>query len=92
MVLDQGRLVEFDSPINLLNNEDGYLYNMVAATGSKTAEYLRKIAMGQLAVVDVLRESASKQEDEDSRSVQELLAQGAVEEDKRSVSSTVPNV
>ncbi len=90
MVLDQGRLVEFDTPINLLNDKDGLLYSMVAATGAKSAEYLRKIAMGQLAVVDVIRESASEQE-EDSSSMLIEVDHSFVEKQQRKESNSSSN-
>jgi ABC-type multidrug transport system fused ATPase/permease subunit len=88
MVLDQGRLVEFDAPINLLNDQDGYLHGMVAATGAKSAEYLRKIAMGQMAVVDVLRESASEQDDDGTAALLEKSATGQQRRKSSSASSS----
>jgi ATP-binding cassette subfamily C (CFTR/MRP) protein 4 len=44
IVLDAGRIVEFDHPYNLLNNENGFLYTMVEHTGSSTAELLHSVA------------------------------------------------
>ncbi len=52
IVLDKGLIVEFDKPYNLLvkNHEDktiskdGYLANMVKATGEKTSLKILKIA------------------------------------------------
>jgi ABC-type multidrug transport system fused ATPase/permease subunit len=50
MVLDKGKVVEFDSPVNLLSNKKGILYKMVEATGEDSAAHLHKIAKGQATV------------------------------------------
>lgn len=44
LVMDAGRMVEFDHPYILLQNKDGYFYNMVQQTGRAMAEQLNKIA------------------------------------------------
>ena len=44
MVLDNGNIVEFDTPWKLLSNRNGVLYGMVAATGDESAQYLHEIA------------------------------------------------
>ncbi|KAJ3278861.1 hypothetical protein HDU79_001137 [Rhizoclosmatium sp. JEL0117] len=44
MVLDAGRLVEYDSPINLLNREDSLFKSLVDATGAANAQVVRTIA------------------------------------------------
>jgi ABC-type multidrug transport system fused ATPase/permease subunit len=54
MVLDKGKLVEFDTPAKLLENPDSIFTSMVDATGPASAEYLRKIARGELSVVESL--------------------------------------
>lgn len=44
MVMDDGKLVEFDSPHNLLSNENSILSGMVAETGPGMANHLKDIA------------------------------------------------
>lgn len=44
MVVDVGRIVEFDHPYLLLQKPDGFLYKMVQKTGRKTAKYLMELA------------------------------------------------
>lgn len=44
IVLDEGKIVEFDHPYNLLKDENGFLYSMVDQTGPENADLLRKIA------------------------------------------------
>ncbi|KAF5283712.1 hypothetical protein FQR65_LT13747 [Abscondita terminalis] len=44
MVMDAGRMVEFDHPHLLLQNENGVLFSMVEQTGTVMAEALTKIA------------------------------------------------
>lgn len=44
MVMDSGRLVEFDYPHKLLNNPEGYFSKMVKETSDKMAAQLHEIA------------------------------------------------
>lgn len=44
LVMDAGRMVEFDHPHKLLKNKDGFLSKMVDQTGRATADLLRSIA------------------------------------------------
>ncbi|CAI6363288.1 unnamed protein product [Macrosiphum euphorbiae] len=44
LVIDAGTVVEFDHPHNLLKNEDGFFYKMVAQTGPNNAQSLHNIA------------------------------------------------
>lgn len=44
MVMDAGRLVEFDHPYKLLSNPDGYFAKMVKETNEKMSQQLYEIA------------------------------------------------
>jgi ABC-type proline/glycine betaine transport system ATPase subunit len=44
MVMDKGRLVEFDSPFTLLQNPAGYFCKLVHHTGEQSARFLHEIA------------------------------------------------
>lgn len=44
MVLEQGEIVEFDSPANLLAIENGHFAKLVDNTGPSNAALLRKLA------------------------------------------------
>lgn len=47
MVLDAGRVAEFDTPANLLQNPTSLLSWLVNETGPQTARFLRDLAMGK---------------------------------------------
>ncbi|VVC32375.1 ABC transporter type 1, transmembrane domain,ABC transporter-like,P-loop containing nucleoside triphosphate [Cinara cedri] len=44
IVMEAGRMVEFDHSYNLLKNKDGYFYKMVEQAGQSTANSLKRIA------------------------------------------------
>ena len=44
LVLDDGKAVEFDSPGKLLENSDGYLFQLVNQTGHSTKNKLMQMA------------------------------------------------
>ena len=48
LVFDDGRVKEFDTPMNLLDMEGGSFRAMVEATGEKSAQVLRDIARGDM--------------------------------------------
>ncbi|XP_031342831.1 probable multidrug resistance-associated protein lethal(2)03659 isoform X2 [Photinus pyralis] len=52
LVMDAGRMVEFDHPFNLLQNEDGVFYGMVQQTGKAMAESLKTIALNSYKAKD----------------------------------------
>ena len=45
LVMDNGRASEFDSPTNLLSNEDGIFSQLVNATGIESSKALRQMAI-----------------------------------------------
>lgn len=73
MVLDKGQIVEFDKPITLLENKQGYLYSMVEATGPSTAKFLRSIAEGKMTVAEAILEESSEQQKEEEEKKREFL-------------------
>jgi ABC-type multidrug transport system fused ATPase/permease subunit len=44
LVLDAGRVVEFDEPISLMRDEDGVFSSMCRATGKESATKLKQMA------------------------------------------------
>jgi len=44
LVMDAGKMVEFDHPYILLQNKDGFLYKMAEQTGRATADLLLSVA------------------------------------------------
>lgn len=44
LVMDAGKMVEFDHPYILLQNKKGVLYSMVQQTGTAMAENLIKVS------------------------------------------------
>jgi len=53
MVLDAGRIVEFDSPVALLRNPGSLLNWLVNETGPAAAKFLRSIAIGRLSDIPI---------------------------------------
>ena len=48
LVLDDGRVVEFDTPSKLLENSEGHLSQMVNQSGSRVKKKLAQMAHGEL--------------------------------------------
>lgn len=44
IVVDDGSIVEFDHPFNLLKHKGGFFYKMAEETGQNTAEMLERMA------------------------------------------------
>ena len=53
LVFDDGRIKEFDTPLNLLEKEDGSFKAMVEATGKESAKVLKDIAKGDIDALDL---------------------------------------
>jgi ABC-type multidrug transport system fused ATPase/permease subunit len=83
MVLDKGRIVEFDSPKNLLLNRDGIFYGMVQATGPATASHLIEIANGAAKVLDMLEEDVGLLEESSIEEVEIPVKKSKKNKDKR---------
>ncbi|XP_050432547.1 probable multidrug resistance-associated protein lethal(2)03659 isoform X2 [Adelges cooleyi] len=66
LVMDGGKMVEFDHPYILLNNNEGYLYKMVEQTGSATADVLHSVATENYRKMQATRESPIRLIDEDT--------------------------
>eukprot|EP00163_Fabomonas_tropica_P004945 TRINITY_DN14419_c0_g1_i1.p1 TRINITY_DN14419_c0_g1~~TRINITY_DN14419_c0_g1_i1.p1 ORF type:complete len:148 (-),score=40.94 TRINITY_DN14419_c0_g1_i1:85-528(-) len=45
LVLDKGRVAEFDSPVNLLQDPSGLFYSMIEDTGASSAAKLHDLAI-----------------------------------------------
>lgn len=46
LLLDSGRVLEYDTPEELLSNEESTFFKMVQSTGSANAQYLRSLVLG----------------------------------------------
>lgn len=61
MVMDKGKLVEFDSPKNLLQSDQISLFaKLIDQSGSQSSRYLRDVALGNAALFD--REKAFQEQ------------------------------
>ncbi|KAJ7553297.1 hypothetical protein O6H91_06G091300 [Diphasiastrum complanatum] len=61
LVLDAGKVAEFDTPENLLSHEDSVFSGMVRSTGAANAQYLLNIVKGD---IDLRAESEKRDQDE----------------------------
>lgn len=72
LVLDKGTIAEFDTPAKLLDKSDGIFASMVDATGPTVSKYLRKIARGEVTVLDTLHEVSSAEESTKEQLVEKM--------------------
>eukprot|EP01122_Echinamoeba_exundans_P009591 TRINITY_DN342_c1_g1_i1.p1 TRINITY_DN342_c1_g1~~TRINITY_DN342_c1_g1_i1.p1 ORF type:complete len:1306 (+),score=276.46 TRINITY_DN342_c1_g1_i1:705-4622(+) len=68
MVLDKGKLVEFDTPKNLLDDPKTIFSSMVEATGDASAAHLRRIARGEVLVSGETRSKKKSAKSKKSKS------------------------
>lgn len=59
MVMDKGQLAEFAEPSTLLMNPTTIFSNLVNETGKANAQFLKRVAMGELNYVSELKNSIS---------------------------------
>jgi ATP-binding cassette subfamily C (CFTR/MRP) protein 1 len=62
MVLDQGELVEFDSPKKLLSDENSKFSGLCKQTGKQNFKYLLRIVNGEISFVDDLMKQLQKED------------------------------
>jgi hypothetical protein len=62
MVLDQGELVEFDSPKILLTDENSKFSGLCKQTGKQNFKYLLRIVNGEISFVDDLMKQLQKED------------------------------
>ncbi|XP_060873079.1 ATP-binding cassette sub-family C member 4-like isoform X2 [Metopolophium dirhodum] len=60
LVMDKGKMVEFDHPHNLLQNKEGVFYKMVEQTGPATSDVLHRIAEESYRALSLGTEPASE--------------------------------
>lgn len=48
LIMDSGKVVEFDKPHNLLQNENGIFYGMIKALGPKEFNRLSQTALDKI--------------------------------------------
>lgn len=71
MVMDKGKLVEFDSPKNLLQSDQISLFGkLIDQSGSQSSRYLRDVALGNASLFDkekAVEEQQKTKEEENER-------------------------
>lgn len=56
LVMDAGRVIEYDHPHQLLQNPNGIFYNMVDETGPATSKLLRSQALHSFHKLNMIQE------------------------------------
>lgn len=59
MVLDQGELVEFDTPRNLLSDKDSRFTGLCRQTGKQNFKFLKQTAFGEISLAEELQKQSS---------------------------------
>ncbi len=73
LVLNRGELAEYDKPVALLDNPNGIFSSMVEATGPEQSVYLRKIANGEVGVIQSLKEVHENSFEDYEESAKEVI-------------------
>jgi ABC-type proline/glycine betaine transport system ATPase subunit len=84
MVLNRGELAEYDRPAALLERPETIFSSMVEATGSEQSAHLRRIAKGEIGVIQLLQSLKEISEREKSHSGEESSSEEVVKAFKKS--------
>jgi len=91
MVLDKGSVAEFDTAPKLLDNP-GIFSSMIDANGPAVSQFLRKIAYGEVDVIEALKTEKQGQQgqqgDEEKSSESEEKKSGESDDEKKSSESS----
>uniref|UniRef100_A0A1Y1K348 Multidrug resistance-associated protein lethal(2)03659 n=4 Tax=Photinus pyralis TaxID=7054 RepID=A0A1Y1K348_PHOPY len=87
LVMDAGKLVEFDHPHNLLKNKNGYFYKMVDQTGAALGNFLKNVAQTNYQKMTV-KEENEKESDKSNQA--EIAAPPPIKESEKIVVSVRP--
>jgi len=78
MVLNRGELAEYDKPSTLLERPETIFSSMVEATGPEQSTHLRRIANGEIGVVQSLQSLKEISEREKSGAGEESISEEVV--------------
>ncbi len=91
MVLNRGELAEYDKPAALLERPETIFSSMVEATGPEQSAHLRRIANGEIGVVQSLqslKEVSERDKSANEDSISEEVVRALKEKKKSSKSSS----
>jgi len=73
MVLNRGELAEYGKPVELLENSKGIFTSMVEATGPEQSSFLKKIAAGEIGVIQSLKDVHESSFEDYEESAKEII-------------------
>jgi ATP-binding cassette subfamily C (CFTR/MRP) protein 1 len=73
LVLNRGELAEYGKPMELLENTTGIFSSMVEATGPEQSTFLKKIASGEIGVVQSLKDVHESSFEDYEESAKEII-------------------